>query len=252
MTNEMLADLIRKGDNDELIPVLWDKMKGILYRKAGESYRRYEPRFIQCGVELSDIRQGCFPVLLDAVRGYKPDRGLKLTAYVNHPFRNMLRELLGLRTERQKNEPLNSCASLDEPLNGSDGDIFSRLDIIPDGDSLAFIEQLEASDDARIVRQAVEDLPELLRDVVKWYFFENAGLSAIGDRLGVTEERARQLKARALRKLRENEQLRQLWGETARHSRWMEVSHLQTDPEYFELCQMRKETAQLSGMHPLF
>lgn len=241
MTNEMLADLIQKGDNDELIPVLWDKMKGLLYKKAGEAYNRYESRCIQCGVELSDIRQSCFPVLLDAVRGYKPDKGLMLTAYVNHPFRNMFRQLLGLRTERQKNEPLNSCASLDEPLEGSDGDACTRLDIIPAADSTAFIDRLEASDDAGTVRRAVEELPELLRNVVQWYFFENAGLSAIGERLGVSAERARQMKAKALRELRKNTQLRQLWEETVQHTRWVGVSRFQSSPEYFEICRAAKE-----------
>lgn len=32
MTNEALAELIQQGDNDELLPVLWEKTAKLLYK----------------------------------------------------------------------------------------------------------------------------------------------------------------------------------------------------------------------------
>lgn len=56
--------------------------------------------------------------------------------------------------------------------------------------------------DHSLLRAAVGELPERLRDVVLWYYYEGEMLGEIGRRLGVTEGRACQLKHEALRTLR--------------------------------------------------
>lgn len=60
MTNEQLAVLAQDPNNKELVPVLWDKVKNLLYMKANSAYRQYKSIFTQCGIELSDIRQSCY------------------------------------------------------------------------------------------------------------------------------------------------------------------------------------------------
>jgi RNA polymerase sigma factor for flagellar operon FliA len=53
------------------------------------------------------------------------------------------------------------------------------------------------------LHQAIESLPERLRFVVIAYFFEQRQMSEIGAELGVTESRVSQLRAEALRALRD-------------------------------------------------
>ena len=38
MTNEALAELIQQGDNDELLPVLWEKTARLLYKMSAQKY----------------------------------------------------------------------------------------------------------------------------------------------------------------------------------------------------------------------
>lgn len=120
MTNEKLAALAQDPDNKELIPLLWDKVKDLLYMKANRAYRQHSDMFARCGVELADIRQSCYIVFLDALKGYQPDGETKFTSYLNYPFQTMLKELTHTRTSRK--EPLNDATSLDKPIQDKDGD----------------------------------------------------------------------------------------------------------------------------------
>ena len=40
MTNEQLAKFIKEGDSDDLKPVLWERVKKLLYKKATQEYNR--------------------------------------------------------------------------------------------------------------------------------------------------------------------------------------------------------------------
>lgn len=53
MTNEQLAALAQDPDNAELVPVLWEKVKSLLYQKAGTVYNARKNRFqeLRCSVK---------------------------------------------------------------------------------------------------------------------------------------------------------------------------------------------------------
>lgn len=70
------------------------------------------------------------------------------------------------------------------------------------------------------LHQAIEQLPERLRFVITAYFFEQRQMSDIGAELGVTESRVSQLRAEALRVLRDgmNSQLEPGAVETPKRS----------------------------------
>ena len=38
MTNEQLAEFIKQGGNDELIPILWERIRKLMYMKAAKVY----------------------------------------------------------------------------------------------------------------------------------------------------------------------------------------------------------------------
>ena len=58
LTNEQLAELIQQG-NDELKPVLWERVKRLLYSFAGKYYYRYTEYCERFGVSEWDLRQLC-------------------------------------------------------------------------------------------------------------------------------------------------------------------------------------------------
>ena len=55
MTNEQLAAFIKQGGNDELIPILWERIRKLMYMKSDKVYGALESRFIQCGVLMYGI-----------------------------------------------------------------------------------------------------------------------------------------------------------------------------------------------------
>ena len=71
-SDEQLAQFIQSGDSDELIPVLWEKIKPLVYMKCEKIYAAKPNYFKQCGVEVWDMKQACYSAYLAAIKYYKP------------------------------------------------------------------------------------------------------------------------------------------------------------------------------------
>lgn len=234
MTNELLAEYIQQGGNDELIQILWEKVRKLLYSKSDSLYRLHKESCNCRGVEMWDIRQASYTAFLEAIKAYKPETGNKFTSYLNYPFKNAVNELLGLRTSKTANEPLNNSTSLDKPLDEiSDGDVISLLDTIADDTSLDFIDNMETNAVGNTVRAVVNALPELYKCVITAFFFEGISLSNIAERLEISSERVRQLKRKALELLRKNKILRELYNDMQQHNHSCSFSWFRTSPEYY-------------------
>ena len=109
-------------------------------------------------------------------------------------------------------------ASLDMPVR-LDSDL-SRAETVTDEAALAAMQSVADSDDLPgTVSAALEELPEREREVLRWRFglatADTRSLAEIGNRLGVTRERARQIEGQALRRLRNNAGLRRAMLEHA-------------------------------------
>lgn len=243
MTNELLAEYIQQGNNGELIPLLWENVRKLLYMMSDKFYSLHKASCDSSGVEAWDIKQASYTAFLEAVKAYEPDSGNKFTAYLKYPFKNSVRELLGIRTTRQ--EPLNNCSSLDKEIESSDGNTCSMPEIIADNTSLDFVEAADRNSEAETIRQIVDTLPEPFRSVIKARYFEGLTLQAIAENLSVSPSRVRQLKAKAFRQLRQNKQLRQIRTEQQRHYNWLRLARFQYSPEYYDIVQ-RAEERQLS------
>ncbi len=244
MTNEQLAELAQDPDNSELVPVLWDKVKDLLYMKAQRVYTARTAAFQRHGVELADIRQGCYMAFLDALKGYKPESGAKFSAYLNYPFKTMLADLTHTRTSKQ--EPLNSAVSIDKPIFDK-GEAATLGDVLPCDTDIEtdVLDQLEQDEERRAVRDAVARLPEREREAVTLFYFEGLTLQEIAHRWGCSYQNVAGFKAAGLRNLRRSPLLQQLYREYKAHSRWKQVQRLENRPECFQLVQeMRERQAQ--------
>lgn len=233
MTNEQLAGFIKQGGNDELIPILWENVRKLMHSNSRRFYTTYKAKCDSSGVELWDIYQTCYTAFLEAIKGFKPESGLKFVSFLNYPFKNAVNELVGCRTSRTINEPLNSSVPLDKPLDSSEGDVITLLDTLSDDTSLDFIQRIETASEGETIRAVIDTLSEPHKSVIQLYYFEGLTLLQIGERLAVSKERVRQLKEQALRTLRQNKILRKLWNESCRHRKNSGFSWFRTSPEYF-------------------
>lgn len=213
MTNEQLAELIGQGGNEELLPLLWEKMRKLYIQWSGKYYTAHKNRCELCGVSADDLRQEAYLSMLEAVKAYnsRPDehKDSLFTSYCLYPFNNHAAELIGVRTTRERNEALNiTHSSLDEPLDYGDGDTSATIgDIIPDQEAEKPFRDIEQEDYCRTVRElvaAVLDEKPREHDVIKRRYYDNETLSTIAADMGVSGERVRQLEKVALRRLRKS------------------------------------------------
>lgn len=215
MTIEQLAVFAQDPENKELIPVLWDKVKDLLYMKSNRTYKMHSGLFTRCGIDASDIMQSCYGVFLEALKGYKPESGIKFVTYLNYPFKNMMQELTHTRTSRK--EPLNYSASLNVPLNDSDGDTDNiPLNLL--ADETVDIENyvlgtMEQCEEWQAVHNAVAALPELQKEVIESIYFRNELQKDIAVRLSFTPAKVQQIKKQAFQNLRRSPFLRQNYFE---------------------------------------
>lgn len=241
MTNEQLAALAQDLDNNELVPVLWDKVKDLLYMKAQRAYTAHGKTFKRCGVELSDIRQSCYIVFLTALKGYKPEQGNEFTSYLNYPFINQIKELTQTRTS--KTEPLNATVSIDAPLCDDSGSYHTLSDTLPDSTNIEadVLDRMEQEEESRLIRDAVKSLPKQQREAVWDFYFEGLTLHEIANKCKCSPQNISQFKAAGLRTLRQSAILKQLYGEQVKHDLWNRIRHLEYMPDYFELISKVRE-----------
>lgn len=234
MTNEELCVLIQNGKK-EYIPQLWNQVQKLMYLKAKHAYTKFKDRCLQCGIELSDMEQVTYFAFLNAIKAYKADNGNKFTSYIEYPFKTAIYELVGLKTVKNNKEPLNNCKSLNEPINSSEDDTITLLDTLADDASLEFIEQMDTASVCDTVRSVIETLNEPYKDIIKHLYFEGLSLKKTGEKLGVSHERVRQLKQKALKILSKNKIMLELWKDCKDHSYRTSFSWFKNSPEYYEI-----------------
>lgn len=206
MTNEQLCVFIQQ-DSTELLPILWGRVKDLCFMLCGRYYAKYAARFAACGVELCDLRQECYAAFLQAVQSFKEDKGMKFSSFLDFPIRNTAAELLGIRNkDRVNHNPLDNAVSLDKPIEAADNDNMTLADVIPDTESTEPFEQVlqEISDDhtRKILLESLGKLTEQERDIILGVYFREKSMKELAEQYKVSTERIRQIKAKAIRRLR--------------------------------------------------
>lgn len=189
---------------------LWESVKGILYMKSRRFYGRYKDMCTRCGAELADLDGILWQVMLDALAAWTEDSGNMFTTFLDYPFKTRVAEALNLRTERGRRDPLNNCDSLDRELDGGDGDGTALAELVGDPDAAFLDDLLEGMDTEReavVVHEAVERLPDPLREIITGYYFEGRTLAELAAARGVSLEAIRYRQRKALARLRNDKQL---------------------------------------------
>ena len=216
MTNEALAELIQHGDNDELLPVLWEKTAKLLYKMSAQTYILYKDALKQRGIEPEDLNQECYTVLLGAVKAYDSDKGYMLSTYFGYQFKQVLRKLLNGADVLDRID----TKSFDDPMTDEE-DAPTRGDITPDPESGAGFERVDMSDYYTPLHKALDSLAPADREIIDLRFFSLPGAvmsyTDMGEHLGgISLEWARQRLNNALNKLRRGRMgvwLRKIYGD---------------------------------------
>ena len=219
MSNEELAILAKEGDQ-QAAAQLWKQNQGVLSMIEWRLFSSYRGRADAAGVTWDDVQQIGYFVILAAARGFDPDAGMKFASYLTYPVRNEFYRLVGLCTERSRNEPLCRASSLDEPLDKEDTDGSTRAETVPDQTAAAQFESAEERIWTAQLHDALEkcldDIPPEGADVIRKHFFEGLTLAEIAAAKTHSTERIRQIEAKGLRQLRQPSilhRLRQYRGE---------------------------------------
>ena len=183
-TNEELAAMIKQESRRELLPVLWERVKKVLFAKSAYTYEQRQKAFVRCGIEPKDLEQECYFVFLAAVGGFDPCREELFCTYLNFPFLRKVNSLLGTVNGRENTKPLDNAVSLNTPATDADGDTGAELlDLVSDPDTVPHDVQLTRSEQKRLIRAAVLRLDEPYKEIIQRSYYKNEPLSIIAKSL---------------------------------------------------------------------
>lgn len=232
MTNEELATRIKAGER-ELTSELWEQVRKYLYYRAKRFYNANCERCARAGFTLDDLGQECYFVFLKAVQYWKPESGYKFTTFLDFPFKNTCKQLLGIA--RKGTDPLNCCVSLDRPCKEEDSEGTTLGDLQADETAHEFIYRVEQEAISQVIAQEVDSLAEPVCSVVKQYYLEGLTFKRIGELRGVSHQRARQLLEKGTRELRKSNVLRRLYVEHYKQRyRQRRDKYYTWQPEHYE------------------
>lgn len=156
-----IAAAVQNGELDVL--TLWAAVRGYAYRKARRWAAALEHR---SGQDIEDLMQEAFLAMLRAVRLWRPDGGTGFIGIYELTLRTAFADVCGLRTMRDRNDPLQTAVSLDTPV-GEDGEGTNTLvDFVQDEQAENRLLEIEREELAEAVQAALQQLPDELREAL--------------------------------------------------------------------------------------
>jgi RNA polymerase sigma factor (sigma-70 family) len=208
VSNEQLAEFIKGGDSD-LKPVLWERVKKLLYMFAGRYFKRCKDYCERCGVSEWDLKQQAYIAFEHSFAGYDTSRG-SYSTYLMFMFKRYVRELFN-------KDLLNSSDSLDRLLDTESENGETVGDLIPDLSAEKPFDEIAENSIADIVHKAVEQLPDKEQEVIKRTYFKRHTQKEIAADFGVSVQSVSNYARRALGMLRKNKDIQRL-GDELRYS----------------------------------
>ena len=198
MTTDQIAQVVQAGQAD--VMTLWAAVRRFAYRQGNRWYLALGNR---AGMELEDFEQVAFLALLDALKTWEPEAGTFLT-WFGLRLKSAFSEATGQRTQRDKRDPLQTCVSLDTPIE--EGDALTLADVLPDQTAEAAFEDVDERDRRQrlyhALHRAVQALPETQRRAVVLRYFCGCTVEGTAARMGTTRAAASAAEQKALRLLR--------------------------------------------------
>ncbi len=203
MSNEELALAIRQGEQGRTLE-LWEQVNGLVERKALQIMTALQLSGNPRGVEFDDLYQTGYLAMVAAVETYSPERGAFSTWFMFH-LKTAFAEATGYRTKSGRCEPLNTAASLDRPVQPDEPDSGTLGEFVPDSRAADAIADVEESVYLEQLHKAIDGaISGLPTDNAQW---GDMTLSAVGEAIGKSPERTRQMENKGIRELRKSKTL---------------------------------------------
>lgn len=156
-----IAEAVQRGQLDSL--TLWAAVKNYAAKKA----RRWAAALNhRCGTEFDDLLQEAYLAMLRAVRLWRPDGGTGFIGIYELTLRTAFADVCGLRTMRDRQDPLQVATSLDAPV-GEDGEETNTLvDFVQDTQAEDRLLEVEREELVEAVQAALQQLPNELREAL--------------------------------------------------------------------------------------
>lgn len=203
MSNEELVVRIQAGAV-ELMGQLWEQVEGLVKWKS----KRIMTVLEGCpgrGVEFEDLYQSGYLAMVAAVDTYDPAAGGAFSTWLMYHLQHAFAEAAGYHTKKSRQEPLNNCISFDTPLT-DDVDSDDLMDVIADPGGQ---EEMLSVEENLYQKQLHDSLEAVLASISPQYseilrqrYYQGLPLAEVGENLGTSYERARQIEIRAIRELR--------------------------------------------------
>ncbi len=210
MTNEELALLIKEGHTEYII-TLWERVVKLI-RIIAYAWKRRRPD--NTVVDAEDLVQSGYFAMLKAVEAYDPDTGFAFTTYLHFPLKAAFQEAFGIKTSRQRYNAQQTVISLNAPV-GTDEDSSPLEDMLADPTSEVPFEQIERTDEQRMMREMLEDAAARLlnprqRELLSKLLNTDCSLTEIAVAANTTIKRASKIKQDLFWKLKTDAQMQKL------------------------------------------
>jgi len=175
--------------------------------------------FLYTGVSRDDLEAEGRLGLFEAALRFDPQNGAQFLTYASWWSRRRMQTFVAryarvVRRPVSKNKPVRDRddVSLDEPV--SSGSAFRWEDVLVDPVAQQPIDALVVAEDAALIANAAKSLPPQWRAIIVRRFGLDGApamtLAAIGETLGLSRERIRQIEAKAMERLRAR--IEEAWG----------------------------------------
>lgn len=247
LTNEQMFDLIKDG-NEDLKPVLWERVKKLMYLFAGRYYSKYSDYCERHGVTDWDLKQQAYIAYENSFAGYDLTRG-KYSNYLMLMFKASLRDIF------QKKNPLDYADSLDRVLDTEDPNGSTVGDFVPDPEASEPFDQIEGNSEresiSRTLHEAIAELDEREQAVINGKYFENKTFMELSEKLNTSYQNVSQIHRKAINHLRNPRIVRRLQDDLGYSSYRLysgrSVEYIATERAYIEefLKKREEEIARL-------
>ncbi|NLU24431.1 MAG: sigma-70 family RNA polymerase sigma factor [Clostridiales bacterium] len=198
MTNEELATEIQAGKT-ELYAQLWEQVRRWVACLASRWYRAFDGAR---GVEVDDLISSGYLAMVAAVDTFDTGADGSFIGWFTFYLKSEFSALYGLKTSRQREDPMHRAVSLSAPVPGADDltmedMVADPVDPYEDPEQAMYLEQLHDA-----LEEAMATIPGNLSDALRRRFYQGQTLSKAAKDIGIAPENVRQRENKALRNLR--------------------------------------------------
>ena len=253
MTNEELAQRIKAGEKD-LVGELWNQTERLLKYMIDRELVSTDKaeRAEAAGVTREDLLQESYFALLQAVEAYDPESGFAFSSFLKWPLKNVVNRAIGIKTQKDREAPLSSAASLDAPIANDSEDTYAQVladpsDPIGDLTDQIFRESLHED-----LEKSLAELSDREAEVIRAKYYGGQTIEQIGARVGCSGERARQIEEEALEALRMKTKLQEYRDEIISHyayrgsfRKWKDTRESSVEIAAIKLAEMEERAEKL-------